>query len=91
MDTRFLSFTILLLLAGIFHISTTSIGIQCSNDSPGYKEKNPSQGSYLISQLVCGILITILAIVGMYLAFTDKVPTVPMGIKPSAPMVMKSS
>jgi hypothetical protein len=80
MDTRFLSFTILLLLAGIFHISTTSIGIQCSNEAPGYKEKNPSHGSFLISQLVCGILITILAIVGMYLAFTDKVPTVPMGM-----------
>lgn len=79
MDGRFLSFTILLLLAGIFHIATTSIGIQCSNESPAYKEKNPSHGGFLISQLVSAILITILAMIGMYLAFTDKVPTVQMG------------
>jgi uncharacterized membrane protein len=82
MDTRFLSFTILLLLAGVFHIATTSIGIQCSNEAPGYKEKHPSNGGFLISQLVSGILVTILAIVGMYLAFTDKVPKMPaMGMK----------
>jgi hypothetical protein len=81
MDSRFLSFTILLLLAGSFHIATTSIGIQCSNDSPGYKEKNPSHSGFLISQLVCGILITIIAIIGIYLAFTDKLPKPVIGLK----------
>lgn len=74
MDSKLLSFTIILLLAGVFHIATTSIGIQCSNQNPGYKEKHPSNAGFLISQLVCGILITILAIVGIYLAATDKVP-----------------
>ena len=78
MDSRFLSFTILLLLAGIFHIATTSIGLQCANESPAYKAKHPSNSGFLISQLVCAILITLLAIVGMYLAFTDKVPKPPM-------------
>lgn len=74
MDSKLLGFTIILLLAGVFHIATTSIGIQCANENPGYKEKHPSNGGFLISQLVCGILITILAIVGVYLAATDKAP-----------------
>jgi cell division protein FtsW (lipid II flippase) len=71
-DGKLLAFTILLLLAGVFHIATTSIGIQCSNANPSYKEEHPSNSSFLISQLVCAILITILAIVGIYLAVTDK-------------------
>jgi|LakMenEpi03Aug12_release.lakeMendotaPanAssembly.Ray.scaffolds.fasta_scaffold1067106_1 hypothetical protein len=74
MDTKLLSFTMLLLIAGIFHIATTSIGIQCSNEAPGYKDKYPNNPGFLISQLVCGILMTILAILGVYLAVTDKVP-----------------
>jgi hypothetical protein len=68
MDSRVISFAILLLLAGIFHIATTSIGIQCSNESSGYKEKHPSHTGFLISQLVCAILITIIGIVWIYLA-----------------------
>lgn len=85
MDTRFLSFTILLLLAGIFHIATTSIGIQCANESPEYKDKNPSTASFLISQLVCAILITIMAIIGIYLVFTDKTAKLSVGLLPASP------
>ena len=72
MDSKLLGFAIILLLAGIFHIATTSIGLQCANETPGYKEKHPSNGGFLISQLVCAILVTLLAIVGIYLAATDK-------------------
>ena len=71
-DGKLLAFTLLLLLAGAFHIATTSIGIQCANENPGYKEQHPSNSSFLISQLVSAILITILAVVGIYLAVTDK-------------------
>lgn len=71
-DGKLLAFTLLLLIAGVSHIATTSIGIQCANENSGYKEKHPSNSSFLISQLVTAILITILAIVGIYLAVTDK-------------------
>lgn len=70
MDTTFIKFSILLLLAGIFYTATTSIGIQCSNDSPEYKQQSPNNVRFLISQLVCAILITIMGLVGIYLGST---------------------
>ena len=70
METKLVAFTVILLIAGVFHTATTSIAIQCANENPGYKENHPSNSGYLISQIVCGILIIILASIGIYLGVT---------------------
>jgi cell division protein FtsW (lipid II flippase) len=70
MDTKLLTFTIILLLAGVCHIATTSIGIQCNNNNDKYKEEHGSNFTFLVSQLVTAILVTILAIAGIYFAVT---------------------
>jgi cell division protein FtsW (lipid II flippase) len=69
-DSKLLAFTILLLIAGISQIAASSIGIQCMNKNSGYKDDHPNNSSFLISQLVTAILITIVAIGGIYLAVT---------------------
>lgn len=72
MEGKLVGFSILLVFAGACYIATTSIGIQCSNENPGYKEAHPTNSSFLISHLVTAILITILGCVGVYLGFTEK-------------------
>ena len=72
MNGELLGYAIVLLLDGIFSIATTSIGIQCSNDNPKYKEEHQSNQTFLIVNLVSAILVTIIAIVGVYLAATEK-------------------
>lgn len=75
MDGKLVGFAVLLVIAGACYIATTSIGIQCSNENPGYKEQHPTNSSFLISHLVSAVLLTILGIVGVYLGVTDKVPS----------------
>lgn len=72
MDGKLVGFAVLLVLAGVCYIATTSIGIQCSNENPGYKESHPTNSSFLISHLVTAILITIMGCVGIYLGVTEK-------------------
>jgi hypothetical protein len=69
MDGQLFAFTILLFLAGIFYIASTAIGIQCMNANEKYKIEQTSNSGFLISQLVSAILVTILAMLGMYLSF----------------------
>jgi hypothetical protein len=69
---QLLVFTILLLIVGVLHTATTSIGINCSNENPAYKEKNSTNHTFLISQLVCGVLVIIIGLIGVYLAVTEK-------------------
>lgn len=69
MNGQLLSFTFLLLLAGVFYIASTSIGIQCMNANPQYRDQSTSNSGFLISQLVSAILVTLLALYGMYLSF----------------------
>jgi hypothetical protein len=70
MESKLVAFAVILLIAGVFHIATTSIAIQCGNENPGYKEAHPSNSNFLISQIVCGILVVILASIGIYLGAT---------------------
>lgn len=65
-----LSFAILLLLVGICYIASTSIGIQCANANESYKKENTNNFNFLISQLVSGILVTLISFYFIYLAFT---------------------
>jgi hypothetical protein len=78
MDIKLVGFAVLLVIAGACYIATTSVGIQCSNENPGYKEKHPTNSSFLISHLVSAVLVTILGVVGIYLGVTDKVPVMKM-------------
>lgn len=70
MRGELLSYTIILLLAGIFSIATSSIGIECgnSNDSK-YKNDKPNNQTFLIVNLVSAILVTIIALFGIYFSF----------------------
>lgn len=69
MQIELLVYAIILLLAAIFSIATSSIGIQCGNENTGYKEAHPSNAGFLISNLVSAILVAIIAMIGIYLAF----------------------
>lgn len=72
MNIELLGYAIVLLLAGIFSIATTSIGIQCANANSAYKEEHSSNQTFLIVNLVSAILVVIIALVGIYLAATGK-------------------
>jgi uncharacterized protein (UPF0333 family) len=84
MDVKLLGFAVLLVIAGICYIATTSIGIQCSNENPGYKEAHPTNNSFLISHLVTAVLVTILGCVGIYLGVTEKAGDVSAAFKAAA-------
>lgn len=84
MDLKLVSFAVLLVIAGICYIATTSIGVQCSNENPGYKEKHPTNNSFLISHLVMAILVTILGCVGIYLGVTEKAGAVTSALRTAA-------
>ena len=71
----FLFYAILLLCVGVSNIATTSIGIQCSDHSDKtktYKESlqgyNQYNYEFLMSQLVCAILVILSASIGIYLS-----------------------
>lgn len=68
MNGQLLSYTLLLLIAGIFSIATSSIGIQCDNECTTYKDAHNSNHTFLIVNLVSAILVTLIAIVGVYFA-----------------------
>lgn len=72
MDITLLGYAIVLLLAGIFSIATSSIGIECSNECDKYKDEKKSNFNFLIVNLVSAILVTISACLGIYLAITQK-------------------
>ena len=64
MIVKLLLYSIVLLLIGIFSTATSSIGIQCANDT-NYHIDKPKNKTFLIVNLVSAIL----AFIGMVLAF----------------------
>jgi hypothetical protein len=73
----FLIYAILLLCVGVCNIATTSIGIQCSSyeakdGKKTYKDSLAGYNAYnyqfLISQLVCAIIVILSAFAGIYLS-----------------------
>lgn len=71
MNSQLLAYTVILLLAGIFSIATTSIGVQCSNSCETYKTEHPSNQTFLIVNLVSAILVTLIAFFGVYVSITS--------------------
>ena len=68
MIVKLLLYSIVLLLIGVFSTETSSIGIQCANDTTYHTDK-PKNKTFLIVNLVSAILGIVLAFVGIALAF----------------------
>jgi hypothetical protein len=66
---------LLVMLAAIMSIATASIGIQCYNkcDSPNMNQTMPKNKTYLIINLVLGILLLLASFGGLYAA--TKIPS----------------
>lgn len=80
MDLELMLYAVVMLVAGVMYIATTSIATECANESafhnPNDKEKNyklshPSNFGFIIFNLVCAIFITISGLIGIYLAATQ--------------------
>ena len=65
---KLLGYSIVLLLIGICSTASSSIGLQCSNENEKYKDDHPSNGKFLIVNLISAIFGIIIAIVGIVLA-----------------------
>lgn len=61
MNTQLLTVAIIMILAGIASIATSSIAIQAYNkcNSPNLKEEHPNNFNYLVINLVLAILLTL--------------------------------
>lgn len=76
MNLQLLTFAFILLLAGIFSIATSSIGIQCYTESmdktitkdDAYKTSHQTNNNFLIVNLVSAILVTLIALYGFFAA-----------------------
>lgn len=58
---------IIMLIAGVFYIATSSAAIQCYRSNEVYKNDNTPTYNFIIVNLVSAILTVILAFVGLYL------------------------
>lgn len=61
MNNQLLTVAIIMILAGIVSIATSSIGIQAYNTctSPNLKDEKPSNFNYLVLNLILAILLTL--------------------------------
>jgi formate hydrogenlyase subunit 3/multisubunit Na+/H+ antiporter MnhD subunit len=75
MNTQLMILAIIMLIAGIASIATSSIGIQAYNkcDSPKLKDENPKNFKYLVFNLILAIAL----VLGSFAAFfyASKVPS----------------
>ena len=79
MDLELLLYAIVMLIAGVMYIATTSIATECANDSEkanatkNYKTDHPGSFGFIVFNLVCAVFITLAGIVGIYLASTKTI------------------
>jgi uncharacterized membrane protein len=66
MNLQILTYAMILLIAGIFSIATSSIGVQCHNKNEEYKRANESNQTFLIVNLVSAVMVTLVACFGIY-------------------------
>lgn len=80
MELQLMIYAVVMLFAGVMYIATTSIATECANESAefhpedlekNYKLKHPSNFGFIVFNLVCAIFITILGLVGVYMAATS--------------------
>lgn len=70
MESKLLSYAVLLLIVASCHIATSSIGIQCYNEKK--TDEKSSNYNFLVSQLVMGVVVCLMAFYGIYLAYNDQ-------------------
>lgn len=69
----YLSATALVLLFGaIFALASSSIGVECYNINEQMKKDKQSNFGFLITNIVCNILLILSASVSMYISFTSQ-------------------
>ena len=68
-------------LGGLFSIATSSIAIECYNKNEQTKKEKESNFSFLISNLVCAIILVIIACTSIYFAFKPSDTVVSAGQK----------
>lgn len=69
MNIVFMIYAIVIIIAGGFYIATSSIAQDCVNANPDYAKKNQSNAGFIISNLVCAVLITLSGLIGIYFAY----------------------
>jgi len=67
MNQRLLAFGVFLLVVGIVSIASSSIGINCYNNSPDEKEAKKSNFNFLVLNLVLAIALTFASAGFLYL------------------------
>lgn len=68
MIAKLLSYSVLLLIIGIFSTATSSIAIQCSNSNPEFKVEHPSNFNFIVVNLVSAVSGILIAIIGIFLS-----------------------
>jgi hypothetical protein len=68
-----------MLLGGIFSIATSSIAIECYNKNETIKKEKENNFNFLISNLVCAILLVIVGCLSIYFAFKPTAGVVKYG------------
>jgi uncharacterized BrkB/YihY/UPF0761 family membrane protein len=63
---------IIAVIASIFSIASTSIGIQSFNKNKQWKDDHTSNYGFLVVSLIVSILILLLSFVGLYFYFKTK-------------------
>ena len=73
MQGELMIYASIMFIAGLLYIATSSIAAQCINYKPTnnalYSDVYPSNAGYITSNLVSAVFITIVGMVGIYLAF----------------------
>ena len=62
---------LIVIVACIFSIASTSIGVQSFNDNPAYKESKKSNFGFLIVNLIVSIVVILLAFAALFLKLRE--------------------
>ena len=60
MNPQLMLFAIVAFVCGIFYIASTSIGVNCYNENPSYKDKQSTNLYFLLANLGCAILLILI-------------------------------
>jgi hypothetical protein len=72
MNTYLLITAFLMIIAGIFSTTTSSMAIDCYNKNESFKKENDNNFIFLVVNLVCAILIILTGSSSIALAFQTR-------------------
>lgn len=70
-----------MLLGGIFSIATSSIAVECYNKNESLKKEKQTNFNFVVSNLVCAIILIIVGCISIYFAFSPTEKIVSAGEK----------